>query len=363
MFLRVLDSKFPYTSALRLVEDRYGFFDIDIEDTIQTSEAEYLSLVVFDLKINSDHQRRRVQDQLRALGDVPIVVICDMKSQSECAFWKGAGQNSLIHKNEKPANIMATISKVMEDYIHGIRNADNAPDIAMKAANAALTSMAESVRSREALKDQMLDVAAQHIVSLLNNNRASDWLSIVEMHHSQTFQHCMTVASNLTLFSIGLGLSPKEHCHMTKAGLMHDLGKLFVPLDILDKPGKLSAEEYSVVKEHPRTGADFLSEHSCLPQSIIDMTRSHHEFLDGSGYPDGLSADEISPMVRMMTIADIFSALTEKRAYKEVYSPRVAMGMMWDMKGKLDPELLKQFANIVCGTKVGKVGSRRRHVA
>jgi HD-GYP domain-containing protein (c-di-GMP phosphodiesterase class II) len=363
MFLRVVDSKIPYKSSLRLIEERYGFFDIDLEDTIQPSEAEYLSLVVFDLKINNDHQRKRVQELLPVLGDVPVVVICDMKSKSERAFWSDTGKNNLIHKNEEPANIMAELSKVMEDYIHAIRNSENAPTIAMKAANAAMSSMAESVKSQEALKDQMLDVAAQHIVSLLNNNRASDWLSIVEMHHSQTFQHSMSVASNLTLFAIGLGLTAKEQCHITKAGLMHDLGKLFVPLDILDKPGKLSAEEYRVVKEHPRTGADFLSEHSCLPSSIIEMTRSHHEFLDGSGYPDGLTAEAISPMVRMMTIADIFSALTEKRAYKDVYSPRVAIGMMWDMKGKLDPDLLKQFANIVCGTRVGKVGSRRRNVA
>ncbi len=363
MFLRVLDGKAPYISSLRAVEDRYGFFDIDIEDNIQTSEAEYLSLVVFDLKVTCERQRSHVRRLLLALTDVPVVVICDMKSQSERAFWSGAGMKNLVHKNETPAIIMTAISKVMEDYIHAIRHAENAPAIAMKAANAAMTSMANSVKSNEALRDQMLDVAAQHIVSLLNNNRASDWLSIVEMHHSQTFQHSMSVASNLTLFAIGLGLSPKEQCHMTKAGLMHDLGKLFVPLDILDKPGKLAPDEYRIVKEHPRTGADFLSEHSCLPQSIIDMTRSHHEFLDGSGYPDGLTAENIQPMVRMMTIADIFSALTEKRAYKEGYSPRVALGMMWDMGGKLDAELLKQFAYIVCGTRFGKVDTSRRSVA
>src|SRR3954462_8004259 len=113
--------------------------------------------------------------------------------------------------------------------------------------------------------------------------------------------------------------------------MLHDIGKSQIPLAILEKPGPLDENEMAVMRKHPEYGLDALRTTSDLPAEMLDMVVHHHELLDGSGYPHGLHGSEVSDLVRIMTISDIFGALLERRSYKEPLSGDAAYQILLDM--------------------------------
>jgi HD-GYP domain-containing protein (c-di-GMP phosphodiesterase class II) len=136
---------------------------------------------------------------------------------------------------------------------------------------------------------------------------------------------------------------------LTRAALLHDVGKAFVATAILDKQGKLTETEVAEVRDHPRRGYDALATQGGFPPEMLDVVLHHHELLDGSGYPDGLSGSEISDIVRLTTIVDIYAALVEKRAYRMPFTHAKAFSIMEGMGGKLDQQLLQAFRPVAFG--------------
>ena len=177
-------------------------------------------------------------------------------------------------------------------------------------------------------------------------------LEAVQSHHSHTFCHSMLVTVYAVAFAEALGLPECERALIGAGALIHDLGKVRIPLSILDKAGKLDDDELELIRKHPSFGRELVEQRSEVPQNVIDMMVSHHEYLDGSGYPKGLTAEQIGLDVRMITICDIYAALTERRSYKESYSPRQAFSILLDMKGKIDQQLLRQFRPVIFAADV-----------
>jgi HD-GYP domain-containing protein (c-di-GMP phosphodiesterase class II) len=134
-----------------------------------------------------------------------------------------------------------------------------------------------------------------------------------------------------------------------RASLLHDVGKAFVPVAILDKPGLLTEEETNEVRQHPRLGYEALVAQGGFPPEMLDVVLHHHEFLDGTGYPDRLQAEQISDIVRLTTIVDIYSALVEARPYRLPYTHSKAFSIMEKMEGKLDLHLLHAFRPVTLG--------------
>src|ERR1700686_3848057 len=127
-------------------------------------------------------------------------------------------------------------------------------------------------------------------------------------------------------------------------------GKAFVPVAILDKPEKLTEEEMTVIRKHPRLGYDALAAQGGFPPEMLDVVLHHHELLDGTGYPDRLRGDQISDIVRLTTIVDIHAALVEKRAYRLPFTHAKAFAIMEQMGGKLDQHLLQAFRPVALGS-------------
>jgi HD-GYP domain-containing protein (c-di-GMP phosphodiesterase class II) len=127
------------------------------------------------------------------------------------------------------------------------------------------------------------------------------------------------------------------------AGLLHDTGKVMIPVEILEAPRRLDEEEMSAVRRHPALGHQALQAADGLHPEMLDMVLHHHEYLDGSGYPDGLAGREISDLTRIVTIADIFSALIELRPYRPPMSGHAAYQHLDDMGDKLDRDLVRAF--------------------
>lgn len=196
----------------------------------------------------------------------------------------------------------------------------------------------------------VVDTMAQHGIDT--------WIETVRHYHSHTYRHSMMVTGYAVAFGQHLGLSRDDNLLLAVSGLLHDVGKLKVPLTILDKPAELTSAEFELIKRHPVHSREILEQDGQFARAVIDAAAHHHEYLDGSGYPDALPAEEISPLVRMITIADIFAALTEERSYKSAYSKRTAFGIMSEMKSRLDVRLLTAFRGVVLDEAFGRVRTR-----
>jgi putative nucleotidyltransferase with HDIG domain len=162
--------------------------------------------------------------------------------------------------------------------------------------------------------------------------------------------HCLFVTGFAVAFAQHLGMREDDQRRMVRAALLHDVGKAFVPVTILDKPGKLTDDEMRVMRMHPRLGYDALAAEGGFPPEMLDVVLHHHELLDGTGYPNGLRGDQISDIVRLTTIVDIHSALVEKRTYRLPYTHANAYAIMEGMEGKLDKHLLQAFRPVGLGT-------------
>jgi HD-GYP domain-containing protein (c-di-GMP phosphodiesterase class II) len=127
------------------------------------------------------------------------------------------------------------------------------------------------------------------------------------------------------------------------AATLHDVGKARIPLSILDKPGRLDPDEEATMRQHPVIGYDLLKDIPGISRETLDAVKHHHEYLDGSGYPDALTAPQISDLVRLLTISDIFAALVESRPYRPAMSREDAYKILCGMDGKLEGSLLRAF--------------------
>lgn len=223
--------------------------------------------------------------------------------------------------------------------------------------NSALVNqkIAAAIRSGSPLPRRAVEQVSGQIVTVLDKFGIDIWLQSVEQYHCVTYRHCMTVTGYATAFGQHMGLAEEDIQLLAISGLMHDVGKVRIPLEILNKPGKLTSEEFELIKLHPVYSREILERDGQFDKLIVDAAGQHHEYLDGSGYPDGLAANRIGPLVRMITIADIFAALSERRAYKEPFPPEKAYAIMDEMGGKLDQQLLRHFRPLVIANDFAKV--------
>ena len=165
---------------------------------------------------------------------------------------------------------------------------------------------------------------------VLNNESAFSHLFAASHHDFYTATHMVNVATWMVPLAYEMGYrDPDELSHICQAGILHDMGKLFVPGATLNKPGKLSDDEWAQIKRHPEAGWEYLSKYSHINPIVLRVTREHHERADGSGYPRGLKNDEIHPISRICAVVDSFDAMTAFRPFKEkTLSVREAMNIL-----------------------------------
>ncbi len=148
----------------------------------------------------------------------------------------------------------------------------------------------------------------------------------IKNHHDSTYTHLLAVCTVSVAIGTDMGLSPEQLHILSCAALLHDLGKLKIPEEILDKPGKLTDQEYEIIKHHPEIGVEIIANNrSFVSPEILAGMGSHHEKMDGTGYPKGLKGDEIHLFARIIAVADVFDALTSHRAYRTPITPNEAM--------------------------------------
>ena len=168
------------------------------------------------------------------------------------------------------------------------------------------------------------------------------------VYHSDTAEHSTRVSRICGLLGVTLGLPDGDLEAVQWIGILHDVGKLEVPLELLHKPGPLSPAEWEQVKKHPGAGSDIVLAISPTLAPIASGIRAHHERWDGSGYPDGLAAHGIQLFGRIAAVADVFDALTHRREYRQnSFSHREAAAFVLDGSDRaFDPEVVRAFADL-----------------
>ncbi|WP_313571921.1 HD-GYP domain-containing protein [Pantoea piersonii] len=173
-------------------------------------------------------------------------------------------------------------------------------------------------------------------------------------HDDYTWLHSMAVCGLMINLAQQLGLDNRQVLRVGMGGLLHDVGKAAVPLEILNKPGKLTEEEFEVMRQHPVTGAQMLMEANA-EADLLDIALHHHEKYDGSGYPHRLKGEEISFYSRMAAVCDVYDALTSTRVYRKGWSPAEAMHNMLSWRGHFDNQILYTFVRAIGIYPVGSL--------
>lgn len=186
--------------------------------------------------------------------------------------------------------------------------------------------------------------------SVFKDGMVSDSLSAIQDFGSQTFRHSVRVSVLSMLCGISLDFNREQLKDLCTGALLHDLGKVHLAKDVLDKPDKLSRHEYEHVKKHSRLGFDILKEKG-FSDAVSTVALQHHERFDGSGYPLGLANQQINRLASVVAVADTFEALTGDRVYRKSYPVSEAIEAIKSLSGtKLDPQVSMMFLSALGDT-------------
>jgi putative nucleotidyltransferase with HDIG domain len=251
----------------------------------------------------------------------------------------------------RPREIISKLIQFANDEKADHGNADTASPETKNSA-AALFSMFETAREGKPVNLADAEYATSQVIANIVRTGFNRWLDEVRRHHEGTFQHCLLVTGVAVGFAFDIGFSKADVKRLGLAATLHDIGKARIPLAILDKQGELKPAEEEIMRCHPVIGYDLLKDIPKISGEVLDGVRHHHEYLDGSGYPDGLAGSDISDLVRLLTISDIFAALIEFRPYRPAMSRSDAYKILCSMDGKLEHALVKAFQRVALnGTK------------
>lgn len=168
-------------------------------------------------------------------------------------------------------------------------------------------------------------------------------ISTLKISDEYTFKHSVDVATMAMIVAKQHGLNEKEVYEIGIAGLLHDLGKSKIPNEVLNKPGRLSDEEFEIMKQHSVYGYEILKEKEGYSPAILLGVLQHHEKMNGRGYPLGVSSDKMHLFAKILSVVDIYDALVTERSYKKAFSQRDAVEMIMSMTQELDLAVMKSF--------------------
>jgi putative nucleotidyltransferase with HDIG domain len=180
---------------------------------------------------------------------------------------------------------------------------------------------------------------------------AHHWGDSIESKDHYTQGHCQRVAFFACVLADSMGMDAQSLFWFRLGALLHDIGKIIVPTEVLNKAGDLTDDEWEIMKRHPEAGLDLVADID-FPGDVRSIIRNHHERWDGTGYPDGLKGDEIPFAARILCVADVYDALTTARSYRDSLSHARAAEVMRSSKGQFDPMLLDAFLDWASSTAI-----------
>ncbi|WP_341891927.1 HD-GYP domain-containing protein [Variovorax sp. YR752] len=208
----------------------------------------------------------------------------------------------------------------------------------------AVSSLFAEARMGRALDaEKCLPLVDEIASSVWRNPGAIVSLARLKTHDDYTYMHSMAVCALMVSLGRQLGMDEGAAREVGLAGMLHDMGKAMMPLEVLNKPGKLTDAEYEIMKTHPQHGYELLLEGKGVGEATLDVTLHHHERPDGKGYPHGLSGDALTRVARMGAVCDVYDAITSNRPYKAGWDPAESIARMASWTGQFDPAIFQAF--------------------
>ena len=203
----------------------------------------------------------------------------------------------------------------------------------------------DDVRLGKQVELEHIEHITEKIVnSVFRNKDALISLTRIKHRDKYTFMHSVSVSGLMATFARDQGLPRETIEQVTMGGLLHDVGKMLIPANILNKPDKLSDEEFDIIKLHVDMGYAILSKTSGLKKEAMDVVTMHHEHFDGNGYPYGLRGEQISDIGQMAMIVDVYDALTSVRCYKDAWEPAFTLKKLLEWSGtQFKKEMVESF--------------------
>lgn len=201
------------------------------------------------------------------------------------------------------------------------------------------------------------NISTDLMKAIMENDAIAVDIGTLKLSDEYTFQHSVDVASMAMIIARHHGLSQEDVYKIGITGLLHDVGKSQIPNEILNKPGKLTDEEFAVMKMHSIFGYNILKEKPDITPDILMGVLQHHEKLNAKGYPMGVTGDKICLFARILAVADIYDALVTERPYKKAFTQRDATEMIMAMSHELDLKAIQSFLESILLYPIGTVVS------
>ncbi len=277
-------------------------------------------------------------------------VIAGLKKLGLPGVYIGDGIDEVVKSDDPMAAIEASITPVVKNKIYKLREEDPAK-----------VQLSETVRKRVSTGIQYLynntdsdkfnhttnNIANDLMNALDENDALAIDISQLRASDEYTFRHSVDVATIAMVIAKNMKYNQEQIHDIGIAGLLHDMGKSKIPTEILNKPGKLTDEEFDVMKQHPVLGYRILQEKKNFKDIISIAVLQHHEKMNGRGYPMGVTAEKIIPYSRILSVADVYDALVTNRPYKKSYSQRTAVDILMSMTEDLDIDVMQTFLKCV----------------
>ena len=260
-----------------------------------------------------------------------------------------AAGETAVSEEESEARVEAELSRAAQAQ-RETAPVPAAEEFARAAKICAQSKLAVTSMFQEARMGKAVDTAnAQKLVEEINDSVSRNPGALISLARLKTaddytYMHSVAVCALMIALSKQLGLSEQETRRAGIAGLLHDLGKMLVPMEVLNKPGKLTDEEFAIIKKHPEEGHRLLFGNPGADEVMLDVVLHHHEKIDGTGYPKGLKGEEISLFAKMGAVCDVYDAITSNRPYKAGWPPSESLRKMAEWaKGHFDQRVFQAF--------------------
>ncbi|RAU20378.1 two-component system response regulator [Paramagnetospirillum kuznetsovii] len=302
-----------------------------------TSEA-----LDFVAMVRRDHALSAIPVVLIGPGDDPGI----RKAAMEC------GASSFLAKPYRRSVLIGAISKEINKAIeHRWEKLPTLHRNALVGTMDIFNSVSDVIENGEPIAYSAVTDACGPLIEAVGTGEFRTILSEVRGHDNFSYAHSLGVATLLLLFGYTIGLKGDDLSLLGSGGLLHDVGKMSIPYDVLNKVGALSPAELEQMKGHVAVTTSYLEKCSDLPKNIHLIGNQHHERLNGTGYPIGLKGSELNELARMSAIVDVFCALSDRRPYKSALDSENALQVMTNsMTAALDQQLLALFREMLLDT-------------
>ncbi len=202
---------------------------------------------------------------------------------------------------------------------------------------------------------EIKEVVNQIVDELINSKDTLIELAEIRAVDDYTFGHCVSVGILSVVIGINMNYTRSDLVRLGLGAVLHDIGKAKVPIQVLNKPGKLTNKEYDIIKRHTECGYELLKHNTDLEDEVCHIALCHHERYDGRGYPRGIESKKLHEFVRIVSVADVYDALTSDRVYREQIETRRAVEYLLSMSNyQFDGNIVKQFIQSIAVYPIGK---------